>query len=65
MVVGRIQDNKEEYNLEWPDVALCIAIPTSFFNFVQLFFMLVSVLFFLWSVGKFVVCAGIIINYWH
>ena len=46
MAIGIIQDQKQEHNLDWPYVALRTAIPTSVFNFVQLLFMLVSVLIF-------------------
>ena len=41
MVIGRIQDQKQEHNLEWSYVGFRTAIPTLVFNFVQLFFMLV------------------------
>ena len=43
MVIGRIQDQKQEHNLEWSYVGFRTAIPTLVFNFVQLFFMLVII----------------------
>ena len=38
MVIGRIQNQKQEHNLEWSYVGFRTAIPTLVFNFIQLFF---------------------------
>ena len=47
MVIGVIQDLEGGHNLEWHYICTFVytAIPTLVFNFDQLFFMLVSVLF--------------------